>query len=67
MAQLFGLREEQVDGIRSLFPKERGVSGWMTGRCCAASSLSCRRGCAGWMPRPTYGSHKTLYNRRCRW
>ena len=25
MAQLFGLRQEQVDGIRPLFPKERGV------------------------------------------
>ncbi len=25
MAQLFGLSAEQVDGIRLLFPKERGV------------------------------------------
>ena len=25
MAQLFGLSVEQVDGIRPLFPKERGV------------------------------------------
>ena len=33
MAQLLGLSAEQVDGIRPLFPKERGGSGWMTGRC----------------------------------
>ena len=67
MAQLLGLSAEQVAGIRPLFPKERGVRGWMTGRCCAASSLSFRRDCAGWMPRPVYGPHKTLYNRCRRW
>ena len=27
MAQLFGLSAEQVDGIRPLFPKERGRKG----------------------------------------
>ena len=50
MAQLLGLSGEQVARICPLFPKERRCSGWMTGRCCAASSLSFRRGCAGWMP-----------------
>ncbi len=33
MAQLFWVSAEQVDRIRPLFPKERGVSGCMTGRC----------------------------------
>ncbi len=32
-AQLFGLSAEEVARIRPLFPKERGVSEWRTGRC----------------------------------
>ena len=51
MARLFGLSKEWVARIHPLFPKERGVSGSMTERCCAASSMGPKEICTGWMPR----------------
>ena len=46
MAQLFGLSAEQVDGIRLLFPKERGVKRVDDRKV----FMSFRRVYAGWMP-----------------
>ncbi len=51
MAQVFGLSGEQVDGIRPLFPKERGGKRVDGRKVLAASSMSFRRVCTGWMPR----------------
>ena len=54
MAQLFGLSAEQVDGIRPLFPKERG-----------GKRVDDRK-VLQWVDAPAAdGPHKTLYN-RCR-
>ncbi len=55
MAQLLGLSAEQLDRIRPLFPKERGVKRVedrkvLSGIITCHYHLSFRRGGAGWMP-----------------
>ena len=67
MVHLLWLSAEQVDGIRPLFPKERG-----------GKRVDDRKGLSGiipvmqkglrWVDAPAvYGPHKTLYNRCRRW
>ncbi len=65
MARLFGLSKEWVARIHPLFSKERGVSGSMTERCCAASSMGPEGVCTGMDAPAAAGPHKTVYN-RCR-
>ncbi len=68
MPQLFGLSGEQVDGICPLFPKERGVKRVDDRKVLRGIIPVIQKGgCAGWMPRPPNGPHKTLYNRCRRW
>ncbi len=52
MAQLLGLSAEQVDGIRPLFPKERGGKRVDDRKVLSGIIHVIQKGCAGWMPRP---------------
>ena len=65
MAQLLGLGAEQVDGIRPLFPKERGGKR-VDDRKVLCSIIHGTRSSLRWGDAPAaYDPHKTLYN-RCR-
>ncbi len=66
MAQLFGLSGEQVDGIRTLFPKERGGKRADDRKVLSGIIHVTRKGLC-WVDAPAAdGPHKTLYNRfRC--
>ncbi len=67
MAQLFGLSGEQVDGIRPLFPKERGVKR-VDDRKVLSSIIPVIQKGLRWVDAPAaYGPHKTFYNRCLRW
>ncbi len=67
MAQLFGLSGEQVDGIRLLFPKERGGKQVDDRKVLSGIIPVIQKG-LHWVDAPaTYGPHKTLYNRCHRW
>ncbi len=50
MAQLLGLSTEQVDGIRPLFPKERGGKRVDDRKVLSGIIPVIQKGCAGWMP-----------------
>ena len=69
MAQLLGLSAEQVDGIRPLFPKERGVKRVGDRKVLSGIVHVIQKGLGlRWVGAPaTYGPHKTLYNRCRRW
>ena len=65
MAQLFGLSAEQVDGIRPLFPKERGRKGVDARKVLSGIMPVIQKGLR-WVDAPAAdGPHKILYN-RCR-
>ena len=67
MAQLLGLSAEQVDGIRPLFPKERGVKRVEDRKVLSGIIPVIQKGLR-WVDAPAaYGPHKTLYNRCRRW
>ncbi len=67
MARLFGLSAEQVDGIRPLFPKERGVK-WVDDRKVLSGITHGTRSSLPWVDAPAGdGPHKILYNRCRRW
>ncbi len=68
MARLLGLSAEQVDGIRPLFPKERGVKR-VEDRKVLSGIITCHsEGAALGVDAPAAdGPHKTLYNRCRRW
>ncbi len=56
MAQLFWLSEEQVDGIRPFFPKERGVK-WVDDRKVLSGIIHVIQ--KGLMPRPMSQSQRS--------
>ncbi len=63
MAQLLGLSAEQVDGIRPLFPKERGVKRVEDRKVLSGIIPVIQKGLC-WADAPAAaGPHKTLYNR----
>ena len=64
MAQLLGLNAEQVDGIRPLFPKERGVKQVDDRKVLSGIIHVIQKGLR-WVDAPA--AHKTLYNRCRRW
>ncbi len=67
MAQLLGLRQEQVDRIRPLFPKERGVKRVEDRKVLSGIAPVIQKGLR-WVDAPAAdGPHKTLYNRFRRW
>ncbi len=67
MAQLFWLSAEQVDRIRPLFPKERGVKRVDDRKVLSGIIHVVQKGLR-WVDAPAaYGPHKTLYNRFRRW
>ena len=67
MAQLLGLSAEQVDGIRPLFPKERGVKR-VDDRKVLSGIIPVMQKGRRWVDAPAvYGPHKILYNRCRRW
>ena len=67
MAQLFGLSAEQVDRIRPLFPKDRGMKRVDDRKVLSGSIPVIQKGLR-WVDAPAaYGPHKTLYNRCRRW
>ncbi len=67
MAQLLGLSTEQVDGIRPLFPKERGVKR-LEDRKVLSGIVPVTQNGLCWVDAPAAdGPHKTLYNRCRRW
>ena len=67
MAQLLGLSTEQVDGIRSLLPKERGVKRVEDRKVLSGIIPVIQKG-RRWVNAPAAdGPHKTLYNRCRRW
>ncbi len=67
MAQLFWLSTEQVDRIRPLFPKERGVKR-VDDRKVLSGIIHVIQKRLRWVDAPAaYGPHKTLYNRFRRW
>ena len=67
MAQLFGLRQEQVDRIRPLFPKERGVKR-VDDRKVLSGIISVIQKGLRWVDAPAaYDPHKPLCNRCRRW
>ncbi len=62
MAQLLGLSAEQVDGIRPLFLKERGVKR-VDDRKVLSGIIPVIQKRLRWVDAPAaYGPHKTLYN-----
>ncbi len=67
MAQLLGLSTEQVDGIRPLFPKERGVK-WVDTRKVLSGIIPVIQKGLRWVDTPAAtGPHKTVYNSFRRW
>ena len=67
MAQLLGLSAEQVDGIRPLFPKERGGKRVEDRKVLSGIIPVIQKGLR-WVDAPAAdGPHKTLYNRCRRW
>ncbi len=67
MAQLLGLSAEQVDGIRPLFPKGRGVKRVEDRKVLSGITPVIQKGLR-WVDAPAAdGPHKTLYNRCRRW
>ncbi len=63
MAQLLGLSAGQVDGIRPLFPKERGGKRVNDRRVLSGIIPVIQKGLR-WVDAPAAdGPHKTLYNR----
>ena len=68
MAQLLGLSAEQVDGIRPLLPKERGVKR-VEDRKVLSGIITCHseEAALGVDAPAADGPHKTLYNRCRRW
>ena len=67
VAQLLGLSAEQVDGIRPLFPKERGGKR-VDDRKVLSGIIHVLQKRLRWVDAPTaYGPHKILYNRCRRW
>ncbi len=63
MAQLLGLSAEQVDGIRPLFPKERGGKRVDDRKVLSGITPVIQKGLR-WVDAPAAdGPHKTLYNR----
>ena len=69
MAQLFGLRQEQVDRILPLFPRERGVKRVDDRKVLSGSIpvILIRKGLRWVDALAAHGPHKTLYNRCRRW
>ncbi len=67
VAQLFWLSTEQVDRIRPLFPKERGMKRVDDRKVLSGIIHVIQKGLR-WVDAPAaYGPHKTLYNRFRRW
>ncbi len=67
IAQLLGLSAEQVDGIRPLFPKERGGRRVNDRRVLSGIIPVIQKGLR-WVDAPAAdGPHKTLYNHCRRW
>ena len=67
MAQLLGLSGEQVDGIRPLFPKERGGKR-VEDRKVGSSSIPVMQKGLRWVDAPAAdGPHKTFHNRCRHW
>ncbi len=65
--QLLGLSAEQVDQIRPLFPKERGVKRVDDRKVLSGIIPVIQKGLR-WVDAPAAdGPHKTLYNRCRRW
>ena len=63
MARLLGLSAEQVDGIRPLLPKERGVKRVEDRKVLSGIIPVIQKGMR-WVDAPAAaGPHKTLYNR----
>ncbi len=59
--------QQQVDGIRPLFPKERTVKRVEDRKVLSSSIRVIQKGWR-WVDAPAaYGPHKTLYNRFRRW
>ena len=67
MAPLLGISTEQVDGIRPLFPKERGGKR-MDDRKVSSGIIPVLQKGLRWVDAPAAdGPHKTLHNRCCPW
>ena len=67
MAQLLGLSAEQVDGIRPLFPKERGGKRVEDRKVLSGIIPVIQKGLR-WVDAPAAdGPHKPLYNRFRHW
>ena len=67
MTQLFGLRQGQVDRIRPLFPKERGVKRVDDRKVLSGIILAIQKGLR-WGDAPAADdSHKTPYNHCRHW
>ncbi len=62
MAQLFGLSGEKVDGIRPLFPKERGVKRVDARKVLSGIIHVIQKGLRRVDAPAADGPHKTLYN-----
>ena len=60
MAQLFGLSAEQIDRIRPLFPKDRGVKRVDDRKVLSGSIPVIRKGLRRGDAPAAYGPHKTL-------
>ncbi len=67
MAQLLGLSAEQVDGIRPLFPKERGVKRVEDRKVSSGIIPVIQKGRRWVDGLAADGPHKTLYNRFRHW
>ncbi len=67
MAQLLGLRAEQVDGIRPVFPKERGGTRVDDRKVLRGIIPVMQKGRCRVDAPAADGPHTTLYNRCRRW